>query len=354
MDIQQIKNRKLILFECISGSKAYGLDTPESDTDIKGVFVLPKEEFFCMNYIPQISNKSNDIVYYELGRFLELLSYNNPNILELLNTNKTEINIKSSIIESIDSSKILSKLCKNSFGKYAISQIKKSRGLNKKILNPIDKEKKSVLDFCYISLNNRSIGLKEYLKYNNFEQENCGLIKIPNMRNLFGLYHSIEIPYKGIIKNENSNDIALSSIPKGESQLTLLYFNLEGYSTYCKEYREYWAWVEKRNEKRFENTISHGKNYDAKNMMHVFRLLDMAIEIGKEGIVNPKRPNRDYLLSIKNGEHDYEELLKLAESKKVELETVYSKTYLPDLPDIDYINKLHYEFRLKLYEKEDN
>ena len=38
-----------------------------------------------------------------------------------------------------------------------------------------------------------------------------------------------------------------------------------------------------------------------KNMMHVFRLLEMAIEIGKEKKVNVKRSNRDFLLEIKSG-----------------------------------------------------
>lgn len=98
-----------------------------------------------------------------------------------------------------------------------------------------------------------------------------------------------------------------------------MYFNRDGYSTYCKEYREYWDWVGKRNEERYENTQSHGKNYDSKNMMHVFRLLDMAIEIAGEKKINVKRPNRDFLLNIKAGKFEYEELLKMAEEKHSEM-----------------------------------
>jgi hypothetical protein len=37
---------------------------------------------------------------------------------------------------------------------------------------------------------------------------------------------------------------------------------------------------------RFENTVSHGKNYDAKNMMHVFRLLDNENRILQEAVTN--------------------------------------------------------------------
>ena len=49
LTIEDLKAQNLILFECISGSRAYGLDTPTSDTDIKGVFYLPKERFFGLS-----------------------------------------------------------------------------------------------------------------------------------------------------------------------------------------------------------------------------------------------------------------------------------------------------------------
>lgn len=38
MTIEDLKKNDLIILECISGSRAYGLETPTSDTDIKGVF----------------------------------------------------------------------------------------------------------------------------------------------------------------------------------------------------------------------------------------------------------------------------------------------------------------------------
>jgi hypothetical protein len=56
-------------------------------------------------------------------------------------------------------------------------------------------------------------------------------------------------------------------------------FNKDSYSIYCREYKEYQEWEKKRNEQRYQSTLSHGKSYDAKNMMHTFRLLNMAEEI---------------------------------------------------------------------------
>ncbi|MEZ4892774.1 MAG: nucleotidyltransferase domain-containing protein [Saprospiraceae bacterium] len=99
MTIEDLREQGLIVLECISGSKAYGLDTPASDTDIKGVFMSPKKDFYGLNYIEQISNESNDVVFYEFGRFMELLSLNNPNILELLNTPADSIIHKSGFME---------------------------------------------------------------------------------------------------------------------------------------------------------------------------------------------------------------------------------------------------------------
>ncbi|MCT4663671.1 MAG: nucleotidyltransferase domain-containing protein [Flavobacteriales bacterium] len=349
MTIKDLKDKNLIILECISGSKAYGLDTPTSDTDIKGVFILPKEKYYGLDYIPQISNSTNDIVYYEFGRFMELLSVNNPNILELLNTPKESVLIKHPIFKEIDPDFILSKLCKNTFGKFAVSQIKKAKGLKKKIVNPVSKERKSVLAFCYVNHNQGSISLSKYLEKNNLKQENCGLVNVANMKDIYALFHGEKLGYKGIIQDKNSNDISLSSIPKEEKEIGLLFFNKEGYSKYCKEYKEYWDWVENRNEERYQNTKSHGKNYDSKNMMHTFRLLEMAVEIAKEKNVNVKRPNRDYLLDIKTGKFEYEDLVNKANQLQKEMEIAFEKSDLMEKPNREMINNLTFRLREKLY-----
>lgn len=346
MTIDDLRNKGLIILECLSGSKAYGLDTPTSDTDIKGVFILPKEAYYGLNYVPQVNNESNDIMFYEFGRFMELLSLNNPNILELLNTPEHAIIFKHPYLFEVKSEIVLSKLCANTFGKFALSQIKKAKGLKKKIVNPVAKERKNVLSFCFVNYENGSISLEKYLEIKNWKQEECGLINIQNMKDVYGLYYSDSNGFNGIIKSNDSNDVCLSAIPRGMKQQTLLYFNRDGYSIYCKEYREYWDWVDKRNNERYENTKSHGKNYDAKNMMHVFRLLEMAIEIGKEKKVNVKRPNRDFLLGIKSGKYEYEELLAMAELKQEALDLAFEQSDLPNEPDLAVINQLAFKIRV--------
>ncbi|XOV66322.1 MAG: DNA polymerase beta superfamily protein [Fluviicola sp.] len=353
MTLEELQNSGYILFESTNGSRAYGLHTPASDWDIRGVFVLPKDQYYGLNYVSQISNESNDIVYYELQKFVELCLGNNPNILELLNVPKDCIRYKHSLFDKFTMDMFLSKKCEKSFTNYAYAQIKKSRGLEKKIVNPVDKERKSILDFCHVYDEAKTHELKEFLQQKRIKQENCGLRKLPHLRNCYALHHSVSIPYKGIMKKENSNEIAVSKVPKGEETLALLHFNKDGYSTYCKKYREYWDWVEKRNEDRYNTTLSHGKNYDSKNMMHTFRLLHMAREIAKEGRVNVRREDREFLLSIKNGEYEYEDLVAQAESQKLALVELFEASDLPMEPDAVLAEKLLVEVREAFYNEKE-
>lgn len=142
LTIEDLKNKNLILFECISGSKAYNLATKNSDTDIRGVFYLPKKEFYSLDYQPQISNETNDIVYYEIGRFIELLLKNNPSCLEILATPDEFVLQKSDLMNELNYKDFVTNNIEKTFVGYALSQIKKAKGLNKKFLNPIDKEKR--------------------------------------------------------------------------------------------------------------------------------------------------------------------------------------------------------------------
>jgi uncharacterized protein len=141
----------------------------------------------------------------------------------------------------------------------------------------------------------------------------------------------------------------VSSIPKEEKPVALLYFNKDGYSVYCKKYKEYWDWVEKRNEERYNTTMKHGKNYDSKNMMHVFRLLTMAKEIAVEGTINVFRKDRDFLLSIKEGKFEYDDLLQKAEIARGDLPLLYQQSGLMEEPDIEKIDQLLVEMRELFY-----
>lgn len=383
MTIQEMKKRNMLIFESIVGSQAYGLATPTSDLDMKGVYIQPLDDILTFGYIEQVSDNKNDLVYYEIRRFLELISTNNPNILELLNLPKECIVYKHPIYDLIleNSDKFISKICRNSFAGYAITQIKKARGLNKKIVNPVSKEKKNPLEFCHVIDGHSTYSLNKWLDRNNKEQMFCGIVNIPNARDMYALYYdqyshnafselsTIENKdeykkeciekelfkhYKGIVKvhedgNFPSNELRLSSIPKSEETLCIFSFNKDGYTKYCKEYKEYWEWVEKRNPHRYNDNIKHGKNYDSKNMMHCHRLLDMAIEIGSGKGINVRRPNREYLMNIRSGEMEYEQLVTDAERKIKKVDELFENSTLQNKVSSKFVNDLLLKIRKEFY-----
>lgn len=348
LNIDDLKRQKLIVFECLSGSHAYGLATEKSDIDIKGVFVLPKTMYFGLNYVPQISDKTNDQVYYEIGRFMELLSESNPNVLEMLHTRTSEIRFCHPAFETIRKTPFLSKKCRNTFGSFAEGQIRKAKGLNKKIFNPMDKERRTCLDFCHVITGNGSVKLSKYMTNNNLEQQSCGLSRINNTPDLYAFY-SNSFGLRGIIKNANANDIMLSNVPKDLKPDAIMHFNKSAYSMYCKNYMEYWDWVEKRNESRFSNQLVNELNYDSKNMMHVFRLLKMCLEIAMDNMLNIWRPDRDELLRIKNGHYSYDELIIKAEKILERIDVAYTNCHLPENLDVSKVNRLLVEFRIRWY-----
>ncbi|MEM6630731.1 MAG: nucleotidyltransferase domain-containing protein [Bacteroidota bacterium] len=351
MNLQSIEKNQLILYKCISGSRAYGLELPTSDTDYKGVFFLPKAQYYSLSYVPQLANSTNDEVYYELGRFVELLLKNNPNLLELLATPKDKILVKHPLIDRLHPELFLSKKCKDTFAGFANAQIRKARGLNKKIVNPIGKNKKSILDFCYVVSGSGSLPLEKWMRQKGFLQEHLGLVNIPHFKDVFGVFHdpTSKLGYKGVLKKKEATRVLLSSIPKGEVPLTYMHFHEDGYKQYCREYKEYWEWVDKRNEARYQNNQEHGKNYDSKNMMHTFRLMDMAQEILETGEILVKRPNREELLAIRRGEWSYEELITRAKEKMKAIEAAYDRSPLPDEPDTKRVEALLVEMREELY-----
>jgi hypothetical protein len=98
-------------------------------------------------------------------------------------------------------------------------------------------------------------------------------------------------------------------------------------------------------------TLRHGGGYDAKNMMHTFRLLRMAKEIADTGQPQIIRPDRDELLSIKAGHFDYDELMAKATAELTKLDESYAVCTLPAEPDVNQIERWAIEIRKAWYSK---
>jgi hypothetical protein len=159
--------------------------------------------------------------------------------------------------------------------------------------------------------------------------------------------------YKGILLEGedgfSSNDVRLSSVPKDETTFVTISYNKDGYTKYCKDYKDYWGWVENRNEARYNDNANHGKGYDGKNLMHCKRLLSMALEIAEGKGINVRRKEREHLLSIRRGEYDYDTLILEANQLIEKIETTFETSKLPESVDEKFSNELLIKIRKKFY-----
>jgi uncharacterized protein len=342
-----MKNQHQIIFKTMVGSQAYGTATPASDRDFKGVYIQNPEDILTFNYLEQYEI-SKDECYYEVRRFLQLLQSANPTVLEMLYMPTECIMEQSPLYDLIvqERHRFLTKKCIHSFGGYAIAQIKKARGLDKKMnWEKTRVVRKTPFDFCYAYENGKTLGLETFLQKENLQQEHCGLVKLDHFRDCYALYHKREAGfYRGII-GENGNDVRLSSVPKGEKPVTILYYNKDGYSMHCKDYKEYEEWLENRNTQRYVDIKGHNQQIDGKNLLHCRRLLDMALEIARDKTIQVRRPNADYLLKIRRGEVDLETIITEAEKDIELLESIYETTDLPEEVDKDFVNELLLKIR---------
>lgn len=389
--IDYIEKRGYLAYKYKRGSHMYHLNVETSDEDYGGVFICPPEmlEGLRSNYVEQVSDEKSDVVYYEFGRWIELLMKANPTALESLFAPKDCIvgPVHPAIQYVLDHKEMfLSKECFKTFYGYAVSQIGKARGLNKKIVNPVT-ERKDILDFCYTFKGQGSQPIKEFLAEHKLDQKYCGLVNIPNMRDVYGVYYDwaayfyfenvdwwdvsfqiegVKSPYTmflsdrqgrdvlerirnkqffgygGIVNPEEfdkSNEVRLSSIPKGQIPICSMYYNKDAYACHCRDYKEYKEWEAKRNPARYAGNLGH--NYDSKNVMHCMRLIRMAKELAQGKGFNVVRDwDRQYLLDIRNHKFEYEDVMAQLEKEKAEMEEAIKTCTLPDEVDSFTVNNL--------------
>lgn len=116
-----------IVLQATVGSRLYRLDTPASDVDTRGIFVVPTSDVFRINkYVEEIQIDGQDTVYWEVEKFLKLAGNGNPNILDLLFSD-VDIDAYSQFGSELltNNRKFLSKKIFHTFGGYAQGQLKK-------------------------------------------------------------------------------------------------------------------------------------------------------------------------------------------------------------------------------------
>lgn len=194
MDIlERLSGKGELLYQYVRGSHLYGLNTPTSDVDTGGIFISDISGILGLRqrYKQQIEDSKCDNVLFEVGRYCELLIKSNPTVMEALFVPEDKMIVKPNpVLMPLfkNRNKFLTKYCFRSFIAYADGQIQKARGLNKKINQP-PMERKTVFDFCYTFKEQGSTPLKYWLEYRNLDEKYCGLVSLPNMHDVYGVYY---------------------------------------------------------------------------------------------------------------------------------------------------------------------
>ncbi len=117
---------KFVIYRCVVGSRAYGLDAEGSDTDTRGIYLPPAELHWSLYGVPeQLENDEAQETYWELQKFITLALKANPNVLECLFTPLVE-HVTPLAQELIDQrTMFLSKLIYQTYNGYVFSQFKK-------------------------------------------------------------------------------------------------------------------------------------------------------------------------------------------------------------------------------------
>lgn len=115
-----------IILRCVMGSRAYGLDTEASDTDLRGVYLAPPDLQWSLFGAPeQFEDNASQACYWELQKFLLMALRANPNILECLFSPMVEKVTPVGEALLALRHRLLSQMIFQTFNGYAMSQFKK-------------------------------------------------------------------------------------------------------------------------------------------------------------------------------------------------------------------------------------
>lgn len=285
------------------GSHAYGTSLPESDVDVKGFAVSPKRIVLGFAYSFEQKQEATpiDSVIYDIRKFCNLAADCNPNIIEVLFVDDSQI------LEMKPSGKLirdnrdlfLSRKARHTFSGYAISQLKRIRTHRQWLLSPPTHKPERV----------------EY---------GLGAVKItPDMLGAFDKIINTETEVTEVEIDPN-----VMQLVQSEKQ----------YRAALQHWNQYLSWKSSRNAKRAELEAKFG--YDTKHAMHLVRLLRMCREILSGKGVLVKRPDAEELLSIRRGVWTYDQLIEWADREDAEMQDLYETSTLRHHPDMEKLNAL--------------
>lgn len=323
-----------------AGSLAYGTNLPTSDVDIRGIFCASPQEIRTPYFpVREVSlPDEEDGKLYELSNFMKLYTDCNPNIVETLWVDNSDIITSSPMYDYLREyrSGLLSSKVAHTFSGYAISQLKRIKGHNKWINNPQPVEAPKHEDFVKLVRNFTEAKIMgshfnmDYLR---------GHSMVHYGGDIFGVFSG---EGNTAITTQGDFNISCRQTSSGvEDHLPkyIVKYCAEEFKRAKEKHSQYWTWKNNRNEKR--SALEESFGYDTKHAMHLIRLLRMGEEILTGQGVIVKRPDAQELLAIRSGEWEYEDLIKWADEKDKHIRgELYRNTSLRKKPDVKLAAKV--------------
>ena len=342
-DTKWIKDRTI--FITVHGSCAYGLNTPESDIDLRGVCVAPKEYYIGYNktFNEYIANKP-DCTIFDILKFFKLASQNNPNCLEILFTEQEHHLIITKAGQKLldNRDQFLSKALKERFIGYAKSQAHRIRQHKKWLLSGIKMEHKPT---------RQEMGLPEKPEISQAEYDAVKSAIVKKIETWNPHFEPFSEAQQIFIQNKIGDILSEMQISSNDkwaaaSRLIGLNDNLiriiqqeRAFENKLEEWRSFCEWKKNRNPKRAAMEEKYG--YDLKHATQLVRLLRLGKEILETGKVQVYRiDDREELLAIKNGAWSYAKLTDYADKIEEELKETYKNSKLPNQPNVKLLDNL--------------
>lgn len=319
------------IFLTVAGSKAYGTSTPESDTDVRGICIIPdKTQYFgygLSKFGQMDSGWEDDRVIYDIRKFIALAADCNPNVIELLFTPEKFHIICNQYMQILLDNKdeFLSKKARFTFMGYAFSQLKRIKTHRSYLLAPpkTKPERKGfgLPDRKLISADN--MGAFQWLiaKFlqNSVEELN---ISDSTREELFGLN------YIGMVQKNIPTDALgeIQNLTGATDEWMHTIAKEKAYQHALDDWNAYQNWKSSRNPKRAELEAKYG--YDCKHAMHLVRLIRMGVEVLRDQKVIVERPDSEELFSIRNGAWPFEKITEYVEEQEKVLASLYDTSSL--------------------------
>lgn len=333
-------SREHVLFSCVADSRAYGTHTDESDEDIRGVYAVAANSYLDLDPpSPQLADERENIVYFSLRRFIELLTAANPNLLELLFMPPDCVRTCTAEMERLIHSRnvFITRQCGDTHIGYAMSQIKKARGQNKWVNQPKTSSPPIKEEFCYViprerlQQTERRPARPVSLLRTNWNLAEYHAARLEHASNMFRLYHYGPDAH-GVFRGDV---LVCESIPESDEGTRfagLLLFNEQAWKQSLADHHNYWHWRSERNDARWHQQEAGELDFDAKNMMHTVRLLLSGRSILQNGSPTVRFSGDDLqlLMQIRAGQLSFEQIMEITNDVMADCERLKSSADLPD------------------------